>query len=109
MTFENAVCRVERFLGKFVANSSRILLKLKRSRFLEIRTIGAILTRADGWSNACGRPFRQPSVHHATHHSPCNPPFTIPPECSASRMGKPRLGAPKSRGSICLSVRLSGV
>ncbi|HEX4552556.1 MAG TPA: hypothetical protein VH249_01115 [Xanthobacteraceae bacterium] len=65
--------------------------------------------RADGWSNARARPLRQRSVHHATHRSPCNPLFTIPPECGASGAGKPRFGAPKSRGSVCLSVRLSGV
>jgi hypothetical protein len=64
---------------------------------------------SDGRPSARRRPFRQRSVHHATHHSPCNPLFTIPPECGASSAGKPRFGVPKYRGSICLSVRLSGV
>jgi hypothetical protein len=96
-------------LGKFAANSPRILLKLERWRISEIRTIDAVMIEPMDGRATCERPFRQRSVHHATHRSPCNPLFTIPAECRASNAGKACFGAPKSGCCICLSVRLSGV
>jgi hypothetical protein len=75
--FENAVCRVEQLLGKLAANSPRILLKLKRSRFSEIRTIDATVMHrpTDAQAHAGGRSVNDPFtmqhiVHHATHCSP---------------------------------------
>jgi hypothetical protein len=73
--------------------------------------VGVDARRCDDKKAAKGRrfPVRQRIVHHATHRSPFNLPFTIPREWPRRDTRSVRLVGPNYQRAACLSVRLSGV